>query len=187
MLLKRYRVELIVDDGSDTASFIIFNKDLTKILKKSPVELINYIETINDVETEENAVVSFLNENLVGEEFIFTIRINSYNFRSTSSGITIIETHKKDSATNNENINKSDSHINYNCKKEEDSNEYVGKTKSGQKNEGSSKNFGRSHLKTKETKTKKTNLVKSGKQKVNSSSDRPTRNKRMKVDSYTWI
>jgi len=43
MLLKRYRVELIVDDGSDTASFIIFNKDLTKILKKSPVELINYI------------------------------------------------------------------------------------------------------------------------------------------------
>ncbi|CAN6884817.1 unnamed protein product [Brassica oleracea] len=100
MLLKRYRVELIVDDGSDTASFIIFNKDLTKILKKSPVELINYIETINDVETEGNAVVSFLNENLVGEEFIFTIRINSYNFRSTSSGITIIETHKKDSATN---------------------------------------------------------------------------------------
>ncbi|KAG5406727.1 hypothetical protein IGI04_012846 [Brassica rapa subsp. trilocularis] len=47
----RYRVELIVDDGSDTASFIIFNKDVTKILNKSPVELINYIETINDVET----------------------------------------------------------------------------------------------------------------------------------------
>ncbi|CAG7901655.1 unnamed protein product [Brassica rapa] len=103
----------------------MFNKDLTKILNKSPVELIDHIlmnqfniyETINNVETEENAIVSFLNENLVGEEFIFTIRINSYNFRSTSSGITIIETHRKDSATNSENINKSDSHINYNCKK----------------------------------------------------------------------
>ncbi|RID53405.1 hypothetical protein BRARA_G00801 [Brassica rapa] len=108
ILLKRYRVELIVDDGSDTVSFVMFNKDLTKILNKSPVELIDHIlmnqfniyETINNVETEENAIVSFLNENLVGEEFIFTIRINSYNFRSTSSGITIIETHRKDSATN---------------------------------------------------------------------------------------
>ncbi|CAN7013511.1 unnamed protein product [Brassica rapa subsp. trilocularis] len=57
--------------------------------------------------------------------------------------------------------------------------------KTGQKNEGSSKNYGRSHLKEKEIKTKKTNLVKSGKQKVNSSTDRPTRDKRMKVDSYT--
>ena len=125
ILLKKYRIELIVDDGSDTASFIMFNKDLTKILNKSPVELIDHIvsylmfeksiynfnnfklinqfniyETINNVETDENAIVSFLNENLVGEEFIFTIRINSYNFRSTSSGITIIETHRKDSATN---------------------------------------------------------------------------------------
>lgn len=59
--------------------------------------------------------------------------------------------------------------------------------KSGQKNEGSSKNYARSYLKAKENKTKKTNLVKSGKQKVNSSTDRPTRNKRMKVDSYTWM
>ena len=61
------------------------------------------------------------------------------------------------------------------------------KMKSGQKNEGSSKNYVRSYLKAKKIKTKKTNLVKSGKQKVNSSTDRPTRNKRMKVDSYTWM
>ena len=54
-------------------------------------------------------------------------------------------------------------------------------------NEGSSKNQARSHLNTKETKTKKTNLVKPGKQKVNTSAERPTRNKKMKVDSLSVL
>lgn len=41
--MKRYWVELIVDDGLDIVFFVMFNKDLIKILNKLLVELIDYI------------------------------------------------------------------------------------------------------------------------------------------------
>lgn len=41
--MKKYWIELIVDDGLDIVFFIMFNKDLIKILNKLLVELIDYI------------------------------------------------------------------------------------------------------------------------------------------------
>lgn len=49
---------------------------------------------------DENVIVFFLNENFVGEEFIFIIRINLYNFRFIFFGIIIIEIYRKDFVIN---------------------------------------------------------------------------------------
>ena len=57
--------------------------------------LIIYRKTSMTYDLEANAVMSFLNENHVGKKNIFTIRINSYDFRAIFAGIMIVEPPKK--------------------------------------------------------------------------------------------
>lgn len=43
--------------------------------------------------TDDDVIIKVLSDRLVGQEFSFRVRLNSYNYRSTSAGITIIETY----------------------------------------------------------------------------------------------
>ncbi|KFK43723.1 hypothetical protein AALP_AA1G164500 [Arabis alpina] len=70
----RYRVELAVHDGHDVATFVVFDKEMTKITKKTAAEL-----TLEANGATDSEIPSCLEE-LAGKTFIFQLKVTSFNF-----------------------------------------------------------------------------------------------------------
>ncbi|KAF8081120.1 hypothetical protein N665_0903s0002 [Sinapis alba] len=91
--LEKFRVELAVD----SATFVVFDKEMTKLTKQEVVGS-------NGVEEELPSCL----EELTGKEFVFQIRVTSFNFTpnhrtftvSTITEDTILEKHGKDHGGN---------------------------------------------------------------------------------------
>ncbi|KAF8117601.1 hypothetical protein N665_0009s0119 [Sinapis alba] len=102
----RFRVELAVD----SATFVVFDKEMTKLTKQEVVVLAleelraDSLQGSNGVEEELPSCL----EELTGKEFVFQIRVTSFNFTpnhrtftvSTITEDTILEKHGKDHGGN---------------------------------------------------------------------------------------
>ncbi|XP_013644582.1 uncharacterized protein LOC106349195 isoform X1 [Brassica napus] len=71
----RFRVELAVDDGKDSATFVVFDKEMTKLTKREAAVL----ALDEDSNGGEDYLPSCLEE-LTGKELVFQIRVTPFNF-----------------------------------------------------------------------------------------------------------
>ncbi|KAF8088737.1 hypothetical protein N665_0531s0010 [Sinapis alba] len=90
----RSHVELDVDDGKDSATFVVFDKEMTKLTKQE-ASVLALEEGSNSGEEELPSCL----EELTGKEFVFQIRVTPFNFTpnhrtfmvSTITNATILE------------------------------------------------------------------------------------------------
>ncbi|KAL0005882.1 hypothetical protein SO802_013443 [Lithocarpus litseifolius] len=75
-LIDRYRIQLNVDDGTEHAVFILFDKEAKKLLHTTARELSNKYATMNANSTLPNEI-----EKLIGKTFVFQLKLNNYNWK----------------------------------------------------------------------------------------------------------
>ncbi|KAF8104112.1 hypothetical protein N665_0179s0021 [Sinapis alba] len=80
----RFRVELAVDDGQDSAMFVVFDKQMTKLIKKEAAALA-LEEAPNGGEEELPSCL----EELAGKAFVFQIHVTPYNFTANHRSFTV--------------------------------------------------------------------------------------------------
>ncbi|KAG5393401.1 hypothetical protein IGI04_023364 [Brassica rapa subsp. trilocularis] len=80
----RFRVELAVDDGKDSATFVVFDKEMTKLTKHEAAVL----ALDEDSNGGEDYLPSCLKE-LTGKEFVFQIRVTPFNFTPNHRTFTV--------------------------------------------------------------------------------------------------
>uniref|UniRef100_A0A0D3DET1 DUF223 domain-containing protein n=1 Tax=Brassica oleracea var. oleracea TaxID=109376 RepID=A0A0D3DET1_BRAOL len=80
----RFLVELAVDDGKDSATFVVFDKEMTKLTKQEAAVLA-LDENSNGGE---DYLPSCL-EGLTGKEFVFQIRVMPFNFTPNHRTFTV--------------------------------------------------------------------------------------------------
>lgn len=83
----RFRIEVVVDDGRDTTTFVIFDKDAKKITNTTATALMEYKEGDADKDKHDQVPASVLN--IVGKTFKFQIKITQYNFRAKYQSFTV--------------------------------------------------------------------------------------------------
>ncbi|KAK7832255.1 nad-dependent protein deacetylase srt1, partial [Quercus suber] len=71
-----YRIQLNVDDGTERAVFILFDKEAEKLLHTTARELSNKYATMNANSTLPNEI-----EKLIGKTFVFQLKLNNYNWK----------------------------------------------------------------------------------------------------------
>ncbi|KAL0003891.1 hypothetical protein SO802_011452 [Lithocarpus litseifolius] len=74
--IPRYRIQLNVDDGTEHAVFILFDKEAEKLLHTTARELSNKYATMNANSTLPNEI-----EKLIGKTFVFQLKLNDYNWK----------------------------------------------------------------------------------------------------------
>ncbi|KAL4615581.1 hypothetical protein ACB092_07G136500 [Castanea dentata] len=74
--IPRYRIQLNVDDGTERAIFILFDKEAEKLLHTTARELSNKYATMNAYSTLPNKI-----EKLIGKTFVFQLKLNDYNWK----------------------------------------------------------------------------------------------------------
>ncbi|CAN7127038.1 unnamed protein product [Brassica rapa subsp. narinosa] len=75
----RFRVELAVDDGNDSATFVVFDKEMTKLTQQDAAVLA----------LDEAANLPICLEELTDKEFVFQIRVTPFNFTPNHRTFTI--------------------------------------------------------------------------------------------------
>ncbi|RID50180.1 hypothetical protein BRARA_H00925 [Brassica rapa] len=80
----RFRVELAVDDGNDSATFVVFDKEMTKLTQQDAAVLA-LDEAANG--GEENLPICL--EELTDKEFVFQIRVTPFNFTPNHRTFTV--------------------------------------------------------------------------------------------------
>ncbi|WZZ33832.1 hypothetical protein YC2023_017233 [Brassica napus] len=80
----RFRVELAVDDGNDSATFVVFDKEMTKLTQQDAAVLA-LDEAANS--GEENLPICL--EELTDKEFVFQIRVTPFNFTPNHRTFTV--------------------------------------------------------------------------------------------------
>nr|GEV78409.1 putative reverse transcriptase domain-containing protein [Tanacetum cinerariifolium] len=73
-VVPRFKVPVRVIDGSGSVSLIIFDREITRIINKSALELLEIQEKAGNVHSFPQALVK-----LVGSKFSFKVRISDYN------------------------------------------------------------------------------------------------------------
>ncbi|XP_024007230.1 uncharacterized protein LOC18011836 [Eutrema salsugineum] len=84
----KYRVEMVVDDGSATSVFVAFDKDmvkLTNILAKTLAAKINDAETA----VENDIGIPKVIADIVGKKYTFHIKLTSFNFTTQHQSFTV--------------------------------------------------------------------------------------------------
>ncbi|CAN7109956.1 unnamed protein product [Brassica rapa subsp. narinosa] len=84
LLDRKFRVELAVDDGNDNATFVVFDKEMTKLTKQDAAVLA-LEEAANG--GEENLPICL--EELTDKEFVFQIRVTPFNFTPNHRTFTV--------------------------------------------------------------------------------------------------
>ncbi|WZZ32362.1 hypothetical protein YC2023_015763 [Brassica napus] len=71
----RFRVELAVDDGNDSATFVFFDKEMTKLTKQDAAVL-----ALDEAANGGEKNIPICLEELTDKEFVFQIRVTPFNF-----------------------------------------------------------------------------------------------------------
>ncbi|KAL0846335.1 hypothetical protein Bca101_019581 [Brassica carinata] len=80
----RYRVELLVDDGSNYATFLVYDKDMLKLTKQPAATLLD-----NEVNLAlRNKLPECLAE-LIGRDFVYHVRVTACKFKTNSPTFTV--------------------------------------------------------------------------------------------------
>ncbi|KAL0695623.1 hypothetical protein Bca4012_062803 [Brassica carinata] len=87
----RFRVELAVDDGKDSATFVVFDKEMSKLTKQDAAVL--SLDVVND--GGEERLPGCLEE-LEGKEFVFHIHVTPFNFTPNHRTFTVSTIHGKE-------------------------------------------------------------------------------------------
>ncbi|XP_050254903.1 uncharacterized protein LOC126700757 [Quercus robur] len=74
--IPRYKIQLNVDDGTECAVFILFDKEAEKFLHTTARELSNKYAIMNANSTLPNEI-----EKLIGKTFVFQLKLNDYNWK----------------------------------------------------------------------------------------------------------
>ncbi|KAH0908396.1 hypothetical protein HID58_031717, partial [Brassica napus] len=80
----RFRVELAVDDGKDSATFVIFDKEMTKLTKHEAAVL-----ALDENSSGGEDYLPSCLEELTGKEFVFQIRVTPFNFTPNHRTFTV--------------------------------------------------------------------------------------------------
>ncbi|XP_013624601.1 PREDICTED: uncharacterized protein LOC106330718 [Brassica oleracea var. oleracea] len=89
----RFRVELAVDDGNDSATFVVFDKEMTKLTKQEASVL-----ALNAVSNGGEEYLPSCLEELAGKEFVFQIRVTPFNFTPNHRTFTVSTITDEDSS-----------------------------------------------------------------------------------------
>ncbi|CAF1832237.1 unnamed protein product [Brassica oleracea var. botrytis] len=71
----KYRVELVVDDGDDNATFVVFDKEMVKVAKRDAASL-----ALDEMNGDGSEKLMQCVKDFAGKEFVFKIRVTSFNF-----------------------------------------------------------------------------------------------------------
>ncbi|XP_009134460.2 uncharacterized protein LOC103858789 [Brassica rapa] len=93
----RFRVELAVDDGKDSATFVVFDKEMNKLTKQEAAVL-----ALDEVSNGGEEYLPSCLEELAGKEFVFQIRVTPFNFTPNHRTFTVA-TISEDSEAHSEN------------------------------------------------------------------------------------
>ncbi|KAL0733383.1 hypothetical protein Bca4012_009593 [Brassica carinata] len=91
----RFRVELAVDDGKDSATFVVFDKEMSKLTKQEAAVLA--LDVVH--EGGEERLPGCLEE-LEGKEFVFQIRVTPFNFTPNHRTFTVSTITEDDTIAN---------------------------------------------------------------------------------------
>ncbi|KAL0740843.1 hypothetical protein Bca4012_082356 [Brassica carinata] len=80
----RFRVELTVDDGKDSATFVVFDKEMSRLTKQEAAALA--LDVVHDGGEEQLPACL---EELEGKEFVFQIRVTPFNFTPNHRTFTV--------------------------------------------------------------------------------------------------
>ncbi|KAG2273611.1 hypothetical protein Bca52824_056166 [Brassica carinata] len=79
-----YRVELVVDDGADNATFVVFDKEMVKLTKQDAAGL-----TLDEMNGGESEELPQCVRDLAGKEIVFHIRVTPFNFTPSHRTFTV--------------------------------------------------------------------------------------------------
>ncbi|KAG2304357.1 hypothetical protein Bca4012_063353 [Brassica carinata] len=91
----RFRVGLAVDDGKDSATFVVFYKEMSKLTKQDAAALA--LDVVRDGGEEQLPACL---EELEGKEFVFHIRVTPFNFTPNHRTFTVSTMTKDDTLVN---------------------------------------------------------------------------------------
>ncbi|KAG2282357.1 hypothetical protein Bca52824_053577 [Brassica carinata] len=80
----KYRVELVVDDGADNATFVVFDKEMVKLTKQDAAGL-----TVDEMNGGESEELPQCVRDLAGKEIVFHIRVTPFNFTPSHRNFTV--------------------------------------------------------------------------------------------------
>ncbi|CAN6935385.1 unnamed protein product [Brassica oleracea] len=80
----RYRVELLVDDGQDNATFVVFDKEMLKLTKQDAAAL-----TLNEINGGGGVELPQCLKDLGGQDFVFQIRVTPFSFTPNHRTFTV--------------------------------------------------------------------------------------------------
>ncbi|XP_013617424.1 PREDICTED: uncharacterized protein LOC106323927 [Brassica oleracea var. oleracea] len=80
----KYRVELVVDDGADNATFVVFDKEMVKLTKQDAAGL-----TLDEMNGGESEELPQCVRDLAGKEIVFHIRVTPFNFTPSHRTFTV--------------------------------------------------------------------------------------------------
>ncbi|KAJ4883560.1 hypothetical protein Rs2_33653 [Raphanus sativus] len=91
----RFRVELAVDDGKDSATFVAFDKEMSKLTKQNAAALA--LDVVHDGGEEQLPACL---EELEGKKFLFHIRVTPFNFTPNHRTFTVSTMTEDDTLVN---------------------------------------------------------------------------------------
>ncbi|CAN7064548.1 unnamed protein product [Brassica oleracea var. botrytis] len=80
----KYRVELLVDDGQDNATFVVFDKEMLKLTKQDAAAL-----TLNEINGGGGVELPQCLKDLGGQDFVFQIRVTPFSFTPNHRTFTV--------------------------------------------------------------------------------------------------
>ncbi|KAL8470775.1 hypothetical protein ACS0TY_033375 [Phlomoides rotata] len=83
----RFRLEVWVDDGKDSTTFVIFDKDAKQMIKTTAAEVMTEMGENSVKDGHDRAPASVLN--IVGKMYKFQVKITPYNFRAKYQSFTV--------------------------------------------------------------------------------------------------
>ncbi|CAN7094343.1 unnamed protein product [Brassica rapa subsp. narinosa] len=80
----KYRVELLVDDGNDNATFVVFGREMLKLTKQDAAGL-----TLAEMNGGGDVELPQCLKDLAGKDFVFQIRVTPFNFTPSHHVFTV--------------------------------------------------------------------------------------------------
>ncbi|KAL0731051.1 hypothetical protein Bca4012_027145 [Brassica carinata] len=102
----RFRVELAVDDGKDSTTFVVFDKEMTKLTKQDAASLA--LDVVHDGGEEQLPACL---EELEGKEFVFHIRVTPFNFTPNHRTFTVSTMTKDDTLVGKDHLESIPPHV----------------------------------------------------------------------------
>ncbi|VFQ71645.1 unnamed protein product [Cuscuta campestris] len=91
--VPRYRLEAIVKDETEVTKFIIFDDEAEKLIGQSAISLYDMEEKLEDEETQ--GQLPALITNLIGQRFVFHVKLTEYNKTAYTQSFGANKVHKE--------------------------------------------------------------------------------------------